>query len=288
MRTIFFFSLILFASISKAQLFEYYVPIANSSDDAEQEGSFIDVNDLELDLGVSNGEESLIGLFFRSISLDVESSVDSAIILLTLQQDFNSSLTVNILLENETNPESYVDSAELKENRSFYSESIAWTIQAGVKGEQIASPNLSSLLNQILSKNDWSPTSSVNFIIEPADLATDSFSNEIQIYSYDQSQSSRRPQLMLVTDSANINGLKTTSASSSISIFPNPINDIVHMKGLKGDYEVSVFDLKGSIVYSTKSSAPQIDLGHLDNGVYYLSVKQKEELWNFKLIKTAN
>jgi hypothetical protein len=288
MRTILLFSLIFFAAISKAQSFEYYIPIANSSDDAEQEGSFVDVNDLELDLGASNGEESLIGLFFRSISLDVESSVDSAIILLTLQQDFDSSLTVNILLENETNPESYVDSAELKENRSFYSESIAWTIQAGLKGEQIASPNLSSLLNQILSKNDWSPTSGVNFIIEPADLATDSFSNEIQIYSYDQSQSSRRPQLMLVTDSANINGVEAETQAYPIAIYPNPLSDLITVSGINTPFELNVFDVKGTLLLHQTATSKKIDLSELENGVYFMSLKKNKVSKTLKLIKAPH
>ena len=288
MRAFLFLFLMLFTMLGHAQTFEYYLPIENSSDDAEQEGSFIDINDLELDLGVSNGEESLIGLFFRSVNLDVQSSVDSAIILLTLQQDFDSALTVNILLEDETKPSSYIDSLELKENRSFYAESISWTINRGIKGDQIASPDLSSLINQILSENDWSSTSGINFIIDPADQATDSNSNELQIYSYDQSQTSRRPQLMMVTDSANINGIDPSSVNSAISIYPNPTNDQFNIEGINGFFEINIFDLNGRLMLHYSGENQNIDLSMLSPGFYTMSIMQNGNTRLEKFAKQTN
>jgi len=285
MRTLLFTIILLLANSVNSQSFEYIIPIENSFDDAEQEGSFVDVNDLELDLGYSNGEQSLIGLYFRSISMDAGSSVDSAVLLLTLQQDFDSALTVNILLENEANPSSYLDTITLKENRTFYAETISWTIPAGFKGDQIASPNLSSLMNKILNKNDWSPTSGVNFIIEPADLATDSFSNETQIYSYDQSQPSRRPQLMLVTDSANINGISDYQLHPSISIYPNPASDIIIIEGIDTPFQVAIFNLNGQLICRQENGHNQLDLSNFEPGVYFVSVRIDETNKTFKLIK---
>jgi hypothetical protein len=288
MRKFLFISLLSIASVCNAQTVNHFITITNSSDDAEQEGSFIDIDDLELDLGKSNGEQSLIGLYFRSVALESGSNADSAIIILTLQEDLDSAQSFYIFLEDETHPATYNDSLPLKQGRNFYSDPILWVIESASKGEQIVSPDLSTLINQLLSKQNWSTTSGANFIIEPSEPILDSINQEVQIYSYNQSQASRRPQLMLVTDSSNINGIYASSSVSSIAFYPNPVSDVVNFKGLTEPYELSIYDIQGMKVYSTQSSSTSIDIGHLQNGAYFLSIQQAEGLINFKLIKSGN
>ena len=93
---------------------------------------------------------------------------------------------------------------------------------------------------------------------------------------------------MLVTDSSNINGIYASSSVSSIAFYPNPVSDVVNFKGLTEPYELSIYDIQGMKVYSTQSSSTSIDIGHLQNGAYFLSIQQAEGLINFKLIKSGN
>lgn len=288
MRKFLLISLFSITSVCNAQTVNHFITISNSSDDAEQEGSFIDVDDLELDLGKSNGEQSLIGLYFRSVALEAGSNTDSAIIILTLQKGLDSAQSFNIFLEDETHPATYNDSIQLKQGRNFYSEPILWVIESAAKGEQIVSPDLSTLINQLLSKQNWSTISGANFIIEPSEPVLDSINQEVQIYSFNQSQASRRPQLMLVTDSSNINGIKDHSGLSEIKFFPNPFSDILTIDGVTGDYELYIYDIKGQLVYEKNNQVPILNLENLRSGVYFTRIEQGESELSFKLVKTSN
>ena len=68
--------------------------------------------------------------------------------------------------------------------------------------------------------------------------------------------------------------------SPELKIYPNPAKDILYMEGslLQGEYNITVFDLRGRLVttaYHQSKDKIEFDLTYLETGVYILQVEVK-------------
>lgn len=82
----------------------------------------------------------------------------------------------------------------------------------------------------------------------------------------------------------------TAPSKRDISIYPNPFTDMVQIKGLEEDHELSILDVNGRLVYqkTANSMRPQeeISLAHLPAGMYILQVRDNSnKLLRKRLIK---
>ena len=88
-------------------------------------------------------------------------------------------------------------------------------------------------------------------------------------------------------------GLENTSASQTeISFYPNPVFDIMTLKGLgeiKNDLHIRVFDLVGRIVISQEKTnicdEINLDISSLSKGAYFIKLKYGNEIKSFKIVK---
>jgi hypothetical protein len=64
----------------------------------------------------------------------------------------------------------------------------------------------------------------------------------------------------------------------SISIFPNPsYNGLFTIKAINNPYQnISVFNISGQLVYTSAESASSFDLSNQANGLYFVSIQNKE------------
>ncbi|SFB12256.1 Por secretion system C-terminal sorting domain-containing protein [Flavobacterium swingsii] len=77
-------------------------------------------------------------------------------------------------------------------------------------------------------------------------------------------------------------------SSSSISIYPNPVNDVVNFNNLKNEkYNVSLYDINGRLLIykEINENFDILDVSSLNSGVYQLEIINGEEKTNKKLIK---
>lgn len=85
------------------------------------------------------------------------------------------------------------------------------------------------------------------------------------------------------------NNLSNNSFSSSnISIYPNPVNEIVNFNNLKGEkYNVSLYDINGRLLIykEINENFDTLDVSSLNSGVYQIEIINGEEKINKKLIK---
>ncbi len=63
-------------------------------------------------------------------------------------------------------------------------------------------------------------------------------------------------------------------AQTSVSIYPNPAHDILHIVGLENEQEVAILGFAGNVLQYNLSSS-QIDVSNLPIGMYWLSVETK-------------
>ena len=69
-----------------------------------------------------------------------------------------------------------------------------------------------------------------------------------------------------------------------ISVFPNPFQDVINVKGESG--KVSVLDLTGKEIYSTDyNSFIQISTAEFPTGMYFLTIENERGSFSQKIIK---
>ncbi len=66
----------------------------------------------------------------------------------------------------------------------------------------------------------------------------------------------------------------TNSFATSINVYPNPVNSILQVSGVKENTEVYILDLTGKIVINEKGS--MINVSGLKPGIYFLSTESKK------------
>ena len=84
------------------------------------------------------------------------------------------------------------------------------------------------------------------------------------------------------------NVLITIENNSTINIFPNPTTDNMVQIQLKGTFDYRLVDLKGSQVLNGQGyNLTQLDLQELDNGIYFLEIRQANKLATEKMYTTT-
>jgi hypothetical protein len=84
-----------------------------------------------------------------------------------------------------------------------------------------------------------------------------------------------------VTNVAQAGIKKLTLNNEQLTIYPNPANNKVYVEA-KEIIEVKLFDLLGKEIISAKEK--EIDVSNLNEGVYFIQVKSKENIYTQKII----
>lgn len=98
----------------------------------------------------------------------------------------------------------------------------------------------------------------------------------------------------LFIDNVQIDGTligvdESEKISTSLEVYPNPTNGVVYanLQDLKGNAEISVFTMDGSVVSKQLVNAPQIvsfDMNNLPSGIYFIEVSSEGERLIEKII----
>jgi len=81
-------------------------------------------------------------------------------------------------------------------------------------------------------------------------------------------------------------GLNDETFNSTISIYPNPSNSIIHIRNLQNDiYKIYISNLMGQVLIQTDKNA--IDVSNLANGIYILTIKEGQNHHALRFIKES-
>ena len=82
-------------------------------------------------------------------------------------------------------------------------------------------------------------------------------------------------------------GIEETNATDFISIYPNPVIDVLFLKNPSGEpVEVSIFDITGKeLIRKSIEFNGQIDVKNLSSGVYAVKVHTKKKEWYERILK---
>lgn len=99
-------------------------------------------------------------------------------------------------------------------------------------------------------------------------------------YNEDIDLSCYETDMWMLIDGSKL-GLKTSTIDESVSklkIYPNPINDILHIESEKFISNVEILDISGKILLSEtlNSNQGQINFANISNGIYFMNIRNKE------------
>ncbi|MFN8322904.1 MAG: DNRLRE domain-containing protein [Chitinophagales bacterium] len=133
---------------------------------------------------------------------------------------------------------------------------------------------------------DWvnSPASNYGMVMhlldEPGNLG------RFQSYaSSDNADSTKRPKLEIVWNSCSTGLVDLSKDDSQISVFPNPVTDLLHISGYTGDIQsLFIYNMLGQKVMESKNSAA-INTSSLDKGFYIIEVRTNSMVHSAKFLK---
>jgi hypothetical protein len=70
-------------------------------------------------------------------------------------------------------------------------------------------------------------------------------------------------------------GISDVRADDGLSIYPNPVSDLLHIDGLSANSLIQVFDPEGRLVITTKQDK-QINVHDLSPGVYVVYIADQD------------
>ncbi len=80
-------------------------------------------------------------------------------------------------------------------------------------------------------------------------------------------------------------GLQENELTNNISVYPNPVKNILQFKSDNKIFKVEVYDIMGRILRSNSVIENKIDLSELKTGNYILKLYTEKEIMNTKIIK---
>ncbi|MBT2622251.1 MULTISPECIES: T9SS-dependent choice-of-anchor J family protein [Chryseobacterium] len=87
-----------------------------------------------------------------------------------------------------------------------------------------------------------------------------------------------------VTTTGTLGTSETSKASSNISVYPNPVSDILTVKSKEKINNIEVFDISGRKVNATLNN-DKVDVRALNSGSYIINIETKEGKTTEKFIK---
>ncbi len=94
-----------------------------------------------------------------------------------------------------------------------------------------------------------------------------------------------------INQSLAVTGLDLDSDIPQLNVFPNPVSDVLHIAtGGASISGISLYDITGKRVHDaafsglTESSSVEIPLQHLEQGIYFYSIKAEDQLYTGKLL----
>jgi len=106
--------------------------------------------------------------------------------------------------------------------------------------------------------------------------------SEVQKITFDEGNSTMIVNLKTGGDETNITrvsfedatGIQTPKPESSISVFPNPVQETLTVNGVKKDAVINVYSMSGALLktVTAQENSTKVDVSSLQQGIYLLQI----------------
>jgi uncharacterized protein DUF6701 len=198
-------------------------PVSQSSDDAEERGAGVpgsagtmSLTSTDLEHVYDGGTRQVVGMRFQNIAIDQgETGITDAYIQYTVDETDSGTTNVVIYGEDEDDTLTFGSTSGDITGRTPTTASVLWSgivawNTAGAAGTDQRTPNISSIISEIVQRPGWTNGNSIVIFIEPG-TGCNSTACQRTAESFD---GTAPPQLVIVIDPANI--ILSTVANSTI------------------------------------------------------------------------
>lgn len=258
--------------------------IATGDDDAEEGESgamYLNSSDLEFvyDAYNSQGNQE-VGLRFTGVTIPSGATITNAYVTFTTDEVTTDACNLVVYGQDSDNAAQFTTSSSDISSRAKTSSSVNWTPSGwSVVGGTQNSPNLTSIVQEIVDRGGWSSGNSLAIVITGSGKRT--------AESYNGS-SSAAPLLHVEYESSQSFRIGDNTINSEVQVYPNPAND--HFTIENGEFEVvfvNLFDKTGELILERSmetGGVSEIDVTDLEQGIYYLSIESSNGVRTQKLI----
>jgi len=154
----------------KAQVKEIQLSVNASADDAEEntEG-VVNLKSTDLELVEEKHDSQIIGIRFTDLDIPKDAKIVEAHLQFTTDEASSDTTYIKIQVEQTPNATSFTKSYYDVSSRDLFEQEVEWYPEAwsvaGESGEKQTTPDLSSLLQQVISQPQWQQGNAVAFII---------------------------------------------------------------------------------------------------------------------------
>ncbi len=153
-----------------AQTINYSVFVETSSDDAEEteDGNGVDISSSDLEL-IYDGENQTVGIRFSSVNIPSDAIIQNAYIQFNADGDYDETTSLIIKGEKHANSSAFEDLANNISSRPKTTSQTNWdNILPWIDldaGELQQTPELSTIISEVISSNNWIQGNPITFII---------------------------------------------------------------------------------------------------------------------------
>ncbi|MEW6126182.1 MAG: C25 family cysteine peptidase [Acidobacteriota bacterium] len=140
--------------------------IIASSDDAEEAGGTVSITSTTLELGYNTTPaQNTIGLRFTNLAIPDGARITNATVQFTANGTDSSAVTVNIQGEATANSTTFTTATNDITARLRTGSAVSWSPGAWTSGTSYTSPNIASVIQEIVNTGGWASGNSLNLII---------------------------------------------------------------------------------------------------------------------------
>ncbi|MDM8564728.1 PilC/PilY family type IV pilus protein [Candidatus Halobeggiatoa sp. HSG11] len=163
----------------------YYSKVSERFDDAEEkisgsEDGLVFLASPELEVGVRDGESRLVGFRFRELPIGNGAEVVGANLMLTSKKDMDNDATFQVYGELSTDPQEF-SSEDFNLSSRSSTTTVEWKPGIWKKGRVYRTPNLSSIIQEIVDQPEWKAYNDIILLIKG--------SGRRDVISFDENQS---------------------------------------------------------------------------------------------------
>ncbi|MFC2116274.1 Ig-like domain-containing protein [Bacteroidota bacterium] len=260
--------------------------VADALDDTEEMvDGVIDINSSDIEL-VDERSNQTIGLRFTGLNIPPRAAIESAYIQFTVDEVSTGTCVLSIKGHDADNSPQFSTAFKDVSGRVTTSAEVNWEPPdwptVGAAGTNQRTPDLSSIVQEIVNRLGYSPGSAISIIITGTGKRT------AEAYEGDGGAAA------LLTVNYTV-GMESSVLAPSIDekpirIYPNPVSDgkvtIEFDADIDGLASVSIYDISGRICHRSRieNNETAIDVSQLKSGLYIIKLSNNNKVISHKLL----
>ena len=279
------------------------IMVSDPNDDSEEQltdepekhtAGYIDDGSSDLELGSekvsSGGVPQIVGIGFRDVQVPYGSTITNAYVQFTSDTDEDSEVHLKIWGEAATNASlPFLHTDFNLSTRTKTTAVVEWTPDPWVEGDRTdaqKTPDLSTIVTEIISDVAWAAGNNMVILIEPKDGAatptdTEGLHREGVPSSVD---ATKGPELFITYTATGV----ASAVTESSSIYPNPaIGDFYISNPSIGTFSYKIFSVTGQLVANRDNindTKTKVDVSEFAKGMYFVNIKSGDTKAAHKLV----